>query len=139
MEFEENDFLNRRYSILSPNSTRKLKGYVVVPGAYFPTPKKEDYQRGFIIRAFTKLISDENSSIIEVEEGQVFALKQNIFYKTVVLNWKLTGPKYNILDEDGGEVEGVLEYNTTQIANANRILHGVVDKLPDPLQFYKLT
>jgi hypothetical protein len=139
MDYEENDFLNRRYSILSPNSTRKLRGYVVVPGAYFPIPKTEDYQRGFIIRAFTKLISDENSSIIEVDEGQVFSLKQNIFYKTVVLNWRLTGSKYNILDESGGEIEGVSEYNGIQRAHANRILPGVVDKLYDLLQFYRLT
>lgn len=139
MEYDENNFLNKRYSILSPNSTRKLKGYVVVPSAYFPTPRKEDYDKGSIIRAFTKRISDANSSIIEVEEGQVFGLKGNIFYKTVVLNWKITGTKYSIVDESGNEIEGVSEYNGIQRATANRLLPGVADKLPDLLQFYKLT
>ena len=69
----------------------------------------------------------------------MFTLKQNIFYKTVVINWKLTGTKYTIPTEDIGEIEGVFEYNDKQRNMANRIIPGIIDKLPDPLQFYKLT
>ena len=139
MDYQEDEFLNKRYSILSPRTTRRIKTYAVVPAPYVPNPKKEDYQRGLIIRAFAKRIPDENSGIIEVEEGLLFTLKQNIFYKTVVINWKLTGSKYNIMDMTKVDVEGVYEYNANQRMLAANIIPGIIDKLPDPLQFYRLT
>ena len=139
MDYVENEFLNQRYSILSPTSTRKMKIYAVVPAAYYPTPQKENYQEGFIIRAFAKRISDDNSGIIEVEEGQLFTLKQNIFYKTTVIKWRITGDKYNIMDGNRVDVTGASEYNYDQRTRANNIIPGIVDKLPDLLQFYRLT
>ena len=58
MDYEENNYLNRRYNILAPNISRKLRTCVVVPVAYFPNPEEEDYKDGFITRSFTKLLSD---------------------------------------------------------------------------------
>jgi hypothetical protein len=139
MEYQEDEFLNKRYSILSPRTTRRIKTYATVPTPYFPNPEKQDYTRGLIIRAFAKRISDANSGIIEIDEGQLFTLKQNIFYKTTVIEWKITGVKYNITEAGNVEVGGAYEHNDTQRITADNIIPGMIDKLSDPLQFYRLT
>ena len=138
MEFEDDEYLNQRYSILSSSMSNRLRSYAVVPTAYYPAPDDAEYKLGSINRVFVKNISSQNSYVIEVSEGQLFTLRQNIFYSVVMIKWTITGPKYMVEDGDISSM-GAYELNDRQRRMANKQLPGVFDKLPDPLQFYRLT
>lgn len=67
------------------------------PISYYPSPIQSDYDRGYIIRYFTKRIN-ERGYVIEISESEYNSIVNGTasydvsMYDTASVFWKLTGP-----------------------------------------------
>jgi hypothetical protein len=122
------------YKLLSHGSG---KVFSQKPDLFFPTITELHYSDGFIDRYFLKSASDKYSSIIEVTQIEFLSFEQNPFYKRASVRWKLTGPLDNVTRNGIVEDVGVIEYNHTQLKNAENSIDGLLQKFSDLMQFYK--
>jgi len=76
------------------------------------TPSAADYARGYVIRTFVKKINE--SVIYEIAYVDKSTINANL-YKTVQVNWKITGPKNNIHKGNILDKAGVIDQNTFEI------------------------
>jgi hypothetical protein len=94
--------------------------------AYIPRPTEGDYNVGYINRYFTQKGNDIKSYIFEINQSQYESLTSNPFYKTIQLNWKISG-----------DVNDVKTMNTKSIIFASANMETISLYLPNLLQFHK--
>lgn len=94
--------------------------------AHIPTPTKEDYVVGYILRYFLQKSTDRNSIIYEVNKNVSSKLRQNPFYVVTSLKWRLTGTS----DE-------IRKSNSASIKIASKDIPNIGLYLPNLLQFHK--
>ena len=75
-------------------------------------PTAADYAKGYVIRTFVKKINE--NAIYEIAYVDKSTINTNL-YKTVQVNWKITGPKNNIHKGNILDKAGVTEQNTFEI------------------------
>lgn len=111
---------------------------VNIPQTIVPTPNKDDYQIGFIVRYFVQKRNDENAHIFEVNQTEYQKLKTNSHWKVIDLKWRIRGPQNTTYKIDGTiDDKGVIDSNKAAITRASYSLKNIALYLPNVLQFYK--
>ena len=75
-------------------------------------PAAADYAKGYVIRTFVKKINE--NVIYEIAYVDKSTINTNL-YKTVQVNWKITGPRNNIYKGNILDRAGVIDQNTFEI------------------------
>jgi len=135
-----NMYMNGRYTSLAEKNPYFNFNYTSSePNLYIPEISEEDTSRGYIDRYFVKQITSANFPIYEVDVDQYETFKENPFYDTLEIKWRISDQKYNFTESDNSynRPMSVAEYNSNQINFAENKLVGMVNKLKNPLEFYK--
>lgn len=119
----ENNLLYKKLILKLNNSIEtyndKLKTFI-------PSPNETDFKRGYIVRYFTQKANDESAPIFEVDKLLYSDLKENAFYKTISLDWKITG-----------DLEKIREANSKSVKFASKNFKAIEFHLPNKIQFHK--
>jgi hypothetical protein len=102
------------------------------PTPYYPQPLESDYQKGYIIRYFTK---KENNIgyVIEISQDEYNSIVNGTadydisIYQTVTILWKLTGPLNTIRLSQYDIRAGIIDTNKRLVENANKTFIGITD------------
>lgn len=97
-----------------------LKSYGSFPDAeggmvvekYKPKPSTEDFKTGFINRAFVKKINE--NTIVEIDYKNKSKLNKYL-YKVVIVSWKISGPKIDVIKNGIVDKAGVVDQNRAEI------------------------
>jgi len=127
-------FLTDRYKILSSQDSEEFL-FLKFPSIHIPKIDSKDFENGFISRFFLKKVNDK--PILEINNNQYDLFFSSAFYKKVSVNWKITGPRNNIIKDGRVEIEGVEDHNLKEIQTAELTLQGMKQKLTNPLQFWR--
>jgi hypothetical protein len=112
-----------RELLKAQNTTSSL--YVSSPESFFPSPTKEDYEKGFITRYVIKRVNSGIDTILEVSKEDYEKSKSNPIYNQVEFNWKITG---NLLDDFSNEmypVYGIISTNRSTLEKISPKLPGI--------------
>ena len=101
-----NDKLSSEYG----KSTGMLFGNA--PIEYNPTPTKEQYRSGILVRYFAKKINEDK--ILEIDPATIATIDKNL-YVVVNLAWKIVGSKEKKI------VNGIIEKSSVPENNAAEI------------------
>ena len=93
--------------------------------AHIPTPTERDYKRGYIVRYFVQSTSNTSAPVYEVNGTGYSKFTSNPYYKTVELDWRLTGKR-----------EDVRKSNKVSIQIASETMSRLKLYLPNLVQFY---
>lgn len=96
----------------------------IVP--FIPSPKDEDYKRGYITRYFIQKANNTNDVIYEVKKNSISKLTNNTFYSVVSLDWRIIGSK-----------DDIKKSNSESIRIASNIIPKIQLYLPNLLQFHQ--
>lgn len=96
----------------------------IVP--FIPSPKDEDYKRGYITRYFIQKANNTNDVIYEVKKNSISKLTNNTFYTVVSLDWRIIGSK-----------DDIKKSNSESIRIASNIIPKIQLYLPNLLQFHQ--
>ncbi len=98
-------------------------------------PSPQDYESGYITRFFAKKI---NENIIIETDFDGYSRTNNALYKRVKIEWKITGPRNNIMLNGRFDKAGVTEQNTFEIDRVRKEegvdLSGVLN---NPLEYWR--
>lgn len=107
----------------------------IAPKMYIPMASADDYKVGFIKRVFAKKANE--NVIVEIKYSDASAINPAL-YKVITINWKVSGPKNNIMKNGMLDKAGVMEQNRIEIERANTEegidLSGT---LPNLLEFWR--
>jgi hypothetical protein len=87
------------------------------PVAYQPKPTGDDYRVGYFARWFSMRINGNVAT--EIDPTTQSQIDSNL-YKTVTLNWKISGPRYPKIVNKIIEQTGVEPENRTEIERVKR-------------------
>ena len=104
------------------------------PATYITTITQEDYDNGFINRCFVARINYFN--VFETNQKEYNLTNEKFFVKTNI-QWKITGPKFNVYSGKLLETIGVYNYNILRIREAELFIKNINVILNDPLQFWR--
>jgi hypothetical protein len=110
-----------------------------------PLPTENDYKNGYFIRFFIKKRNDSTNKILEIDNKQfqkIGELENNInknIYFGIQLDWKITGPKNDIVKNNIIEVFGIQDTNQRIVLNKENEMPGITKKLINFLEFAKIT
>lgn len=93
---------------------------------YIPSPKDEDYKRGYITRYFLQKSNDMSGVIYEIKKNTISKFSNNSFYTIADLDWRLVGDR-----------DDVKKSNSESIRIASQIIPKLSLYLPNLLQFHK--
>ena len=96
----------------------------IVP--FIPSPKDEDYKRGYITRYFIQKANNTNDVIYEVKKNSISKLTNNTFYSVVSLDWRIIGSK-----------DDIKKSNSESIRIASNTIPKIQLYLPNLLQFHQ--
>lgn len=108
--------------------------YYNLPSTFTPTINKDDLERGYIKRYF---IGKRNFFDFIETNAKGFNEAETVFYTKVSIDWKITGPEYNIYKDKTLEITGVVNYNILRIKQAAAIIKGIETVLNNPRQFWR--
>jgi hypothetical protein len=112
-----------RYNTINLN-TLEFKTRTI--STHIPSPKENDYTRGYIVRYFIQKVNDLDSYIYEIESELYTAMVDSPFYSICFLDWRLVGTNEQILNSNSKS----LDIASNQILNIKLYL-------PNLLQFSK--
>lgn len=107
----------------------------VAPKLYVPLVSTNDYNAGFFKRTFAKKINEYKT--VEIKYSDSTSINSSL-YKLVTINWKVSGPKNNVMKNGVLDKSGVTEQNRYEIERANT--EDGVDlsaTLPNLLEFWR--
>ena len=108
------------------------------PPTIVPSPTDDDYENGIIDRYFTQKVNDVNGFIYEVNLNVYNELKQNPYWLTQDIKWRITGPLDAVYDDNGKLTDkGVRNSNIASIAFGQEKIKNLNLYLINNLQFYK--
>jgi len=129
--FDKNIFA---YNKLKPKMAKEFPGIISI-GAQI-TPNDED--NGFFIRYFAK----------QLNTGQIFEIDKNLhkdmmkkknphhkLYEMVSLEWKISGPIFNILNGSSIVEHGIIPTNNLSLEKANQTMPGISRYLDDSMEY----
>jgi hypothetical protein len=107
----------------------------VAPAEYRPSPTKDDYNSGFIVRYFCKKINENRT--YEIDPAKWSLIEKNL-YVVVNLNWKISGTKENVMNGNIIEKTSVVESNDAEIERVkNNTGIDLSQKLSNRLEFWR--
>ncbi len=105
------------------------------PVEYRPSPTKDDYNSGFIVRFFCKKINE--GRFYEIDPANRNTIEKNL-YVVVNLNWKISGTKEKVMSGNIIEKTGVIESNDAEIERIkNSTGINLSQKLFNRLEFWR--
>lgn len=105
-----------------------------LPETYIPIITSDDYEYGYITRYF---ISRINMFYLTETTVQYFKLVDSRFFIKTKIMWKVSGPEFNIYNNNILEITGVVNYNKLRITDLNSIIFGSDVILDNPRQFWR--
>ena len=112
-----------RYNEIVDLST-EFNSVKIVP--FIPSPKEQDYKRGYITRYFVQKANNIDDVIYEVKKGSTSKLTTNSFYTVVSLDWRIIGSR-----------EDIKKSNSESIRIASETIPKIQLYLPNLLQFHQ--
>jgi hypothetical protein len=91
-----------------------------------PSPKENDYVRGYIVRYFVQKANDLDSVIYEVSKNRYSDIQTSDLYSNISLDWRITGDPID-----------VRKSNSESIRIASKKIPKIALYLPNLLQFHK--
>lgn len=112
---------------LTFNQTLNFKGE---PSSYFPVPIDSDYQRGYIIRYFTKKVNTPGyvKEISQIEYASIVngTVPYDVsMWQVVEIFWKITGPLNKKRISQYDVRAGIIDTNQRLVENANKTFLGI--------------
>lgn len=104
------------------------------PSSYKLILKDVDYASGYIKRYFVGRINFQD--IFETDEASYNLTTEN-FYRKLKVNWKITGPEYNVYEGKMLSETGVINYNKLRIKELNEVFKDVSNVVNDPKQYWR--
>jgi len=115
------------------------------PVPYYPNPTSTDYQKGYIIRYFTKKINNKGY-ITEISEDGYNDIVNGTaqfdisIYQVSTILWKISGPLRTIRLSQYDIREGIVETNTRLTDSVEKTFLGMIDFIGgDYIKFAKPT
>ena len=103
-----------------------------------PMPSPVDYETGFITRYFARQVNNRTASILEISQNTFNKIKNNPFYLTVDLTWKISGSNTDITDSNGIMTYiGISTANSRAIAIAEKTIPSLSKTLINVFQFWR--
>ena len=94
--------------------------------AFIPSPKKLDYDSGYIVRYFAQKSNDTSSPIYEISKNSFNKANDTPFYSVVALDWRIKGDPID-----------VKKSNSISIRIASQTIPKISLYLPNLLQFHQ--
>ena len=113
------------------------------PSYYFPILEESDFVNGSVNRFFVQRNNQTNPvySIIEVNETQFNALRltgtgvNGNLYTGISIPWKLTGPRFDVLNQNGVRLEPGVEDTNKRLIEINSVkMPGLQNYLTDYIE-----
>lgn len=101
------------------------------PVSYYPTVLQSDYNKGYVMRCFTKKINE--NLIIEISEDEHDQIVNGTAnydikpYQTTKIMWKLTGPLRSQRRSQYNIIPGIIETNQRLTEQANKTFLGITE------------
>jgi hypothetical protein len=115
------------------------------PVPYYPNPTSTDYQKGYIIRYFTKKVNNKGY-ITEISEDGYNDIVNGTaqfdisIYQVATILWKISGPLRTIRLSQYDIREGIVETNTRLTDSVEKTFLGMIDFIGgDYIKFAKPT
>jgi hypothetical protein len=104
------------------------------PSTYIPTITDNDYQLGYVRRYFT---SNRNYFNVVETDARSYRTVDNNYYSKVSIEWKITGPEFNVYNGKILQTTGVVDYNMLRIKESTLVIKGIETVLNNPRQFWR--
>ena len=122
----------------TPNNVKTIVGLgsysFVTPSTYIPTITVNDYDNGYIDRFFISRIN--YFDIIETNYKDYNTTNIN-YFKKIKIDWKITGPEFNIYIDKTLQTTGVVNYNNLTIRDIQSHIPNINIILNNPKQFWR--
>lgn len=122
----------------TPNSVKGIVGLgsynYITPTTYTPTITQDDYDYGYITRFFIARI---NYFDIFETNNKDYNLANSSYYNKTKIDWKITGPEFNVYSGKMLETTGVVNYNILRIREASVYIPNIELILKNPKQFWR--
>jgi len=148
-EFQSKKLIPYRITYQSPGNLTydkltktKVLGFTA-PTYYFPILTEDDYVNGTVDRYFVQRRNLTNPvySIIEVSQNQFNTIKltgdgiNGNLYSGIILPWKLTGPRFDVVSAEGVRLEPGVESTNKRVVDINSIkMPGIENYLTDYIE-----
>lgn len=107
----------------------------IAPKTYFPLIGTDDYKLGYIKRTFAKKVNEDRTIEIKYSDSNNI---NSALYKIVTINWKVSGPKNDVIKNGILDKAGVVEQNRFEIERIYKEQGVDLSKqLPNPLEFWR--
>ena len=104
------------------------------PSTYVPFITHDDYDKGYITRYF---VGKRNYFDVIETNAKGYKETDTNFYVKISIDWKITGPEYNIYNGKTLQTTGVVNYNVLRIKEADLKIKGMNLILDNPKQFWR--
>lgn len=122
----------------TPNAIKGIVGLgsydYQTPSTYIPTISQNDYDYGYIKRFFVGRIN--YFDVIETNNKD-FNLANSSYFNKISIDWKITGPEFNVYNGKMLETTGVVNYNNLRIRDAGVYIPNIAIILNNPKQFWR--
>lgn len=89
-------------------------------------PTQQDYDKGFITRYFAKKIITIDPQIFEINQRDFNNSNQYLkIYQLISLEWKITGPKYDITKNKNMPIYGTVDTNMRTLELKEKEMSGI--------------
>jgi hypothetical protein len=122
-------------SLSTVNATKNTvssKPSLDYPVSYYPYPIQEDYDRGYIIRYFTKKVNNAGY-VTEISPSEYSNIQNGTanydvsMYQTGQIMWKLTGPLNSVRISQYDTRAGIIDTNKRLTETLNKTFLGITD------------
>jgi hypothetical protein len=103
-------------------------------------PTQQEYDQTFYTRYFLEYLLSSKSIIVEVNKGTYFNyVNSNLrkYFNNVELLWKISGPLYDVKENNILIQGGVIDSNLRSINQAQKTMPSIRDYLTDLTLYYK--
>jgi len=122
----------------TPRRTQNIVGLgsykYIQPSTYIPTITQSDYDEGYISRFFVGRIN--YFEVIETNYKD-FNMADSSYFTKININWKITGPEFDVYNNKILEMVGVVNYNKYRIKEAQQVIPNIDRVLNNPKQFWR--
>lgn len=100
-------------------------------------PEDDQYDEKFMIRYFCIKTNDPRGNIIEIDITKYNELRENPFFQTHLLRWKISGAMRNVYDQGILQEIGVIEYNEKKFKNLRKKLPNLGEVVRSLTELYR--
>lgn len=105
-----------------------------IPVSSKPVVDNDDYESVYINRYFFSNINYTNTKEIDVNS---YNRINGDFFKKLNVQWKISGPRTNVYENNILKFEGVLDFNLKQIKKLKNTFIDIENVLKNPLEYWR--